>query len=315
MTAVNRCPHTLRAFFLGSASPDVKHALDAANIQLVESHYSRIQDIVLASQTCHILLINQPLALSLMSALTTSDHWMAVAYLNGAAIQEHNIPVFVPRPASSRVTARSEAEFVIGNIFQLARVSPRHTFEIRSKTLGIVGYGSVGIQISSMAEALGMRVVFYDSADVMNYGRAKSTASLSELLEQSDFVTLHVPANTEPMLRERELCQTMRKGSYLIDSSHSRAVDYTALVTALKEGHIAGASVDIPLDSSFRPSLPNLLLSHNVRHATQEVADAVAKDVLADLSLYLDQFNVPLKTAFHEDRGLEQPIPQPTLAK
>ncbi|KAI9286079.1 hypothetical protein BC943DRAFT_379840 [Umbelopsis sp. AD052] len=312
MAVVKRCP--LRAFFLGSASHDVKRALEAANIQLVESHYSRIQDVVLASQTCHILLIHQPLALSLLSALTTLNHWVAIAYLNGEAIQEHNIPVFAPRPTSSRVTARSEAEFVMGNIFQLARLSPRHMFEVRGKTLGIVGYGSVGIQISSMAEALGMRVVFYDTADVMNYGRAKSTSSLSEVLEQSDFVTLHVPVTTESMLRERELCQIMRKGSFLIDASHSRAIDYNALVAALKDGHIAGASVDLPLDSSFSPGLPNLLLSHNVRHATQEVADAVAKDVLTDLSHYLDQ--VPLKTAaFHEDRGLDQPIPQPTLAK
>jgi D-3-phosphoglycerate dehydrogenase / 2-oxoglutarate reductase len=246
---------------------------------------------------------------------------MAVAYLDREAIQDikHNlnVPVFVPRPATSRVTARSEAEFVIGNIFHLARLSPRHMFEVRSKTLGIVGYGSVGIQISSMAEALGMRVLFYDSADVMNYGRAKSTSSLSELLEQADIVTLHVPANTEPMLHERELCQTMRKGSCLIDSSHSRAVDYNALATALKIGHIAGAAVDLPLGSPFSPSssIPNLLLSHNVRHATQEVSDAVAKEVLTDLSLYLDQLNVPRKPAFHEDRSLEQPIPQPTMAK
>lgn len=275
----------------------------------------------MASKACHVLLINGPVALSLISALTTLDHWMAIASFNEEAIQDlkHsiNVPLFVPRPVKSRVTARSEAEFAIGNIFHLARLSPRHMFEVRSKTLGIVGYGSVGIHVSSMAEALGMRVLFYDSADVMNYGRAKSTASLSELLEQSDIVTVHVPAHTEPMLHERELCHTMRKGTFLVDASHSRAVDHNALAMALKEGHIAGASLDLPLGSPFGPSsdIPNLLLSHNVRHATQEVADAVAKEVLTDLSLYLNQLNVSRQNAFHEDRSLEQPIPQPTLAK
>ncbi|KAH8552005.1 hypothetical protein BGW37DRAFT_490252 [Umbelopsis sp. PMI_123] len=319
---VNNVPRTLRAFVLGSVSCGVKDALAATGIQLVESQYSRMQDIVLASLTCQILLINKQNTLSHVSGLTSLGHWIAIAYMDRDGLEDikhcTNIPVFLPKPAPSRVTARSAAEFVIGRIFHLARqISSAHTFEVRNKTLGIIGYGSVGIQISSMAEALGMRVLFYDTIDIMSYGRAKSTPTVSALLQQSDIVTIHVPANTELMLAEREISQIMPKGSCLIDISHSSAVDHQALATALKDGHIFGAAVDLPFGPSRNAlcGISNVLLTYNARHATQEVADAVAKNVLMDLSLYLDQLNVPIKNAINEDHDLEHMILQPTFAK
>lgn len=292
--------------------------------QIVECHYSRVQDIILASQSCQILLVNQHDSLCHITALTSLDHWIAIAHLNTDPVhdtkQQHTtIPVFHPKPAPSRVTARSAAEFAIGQIFQLARQLPHHKsrFEVRNKTLGIIGYGGVGVQVSSMAEALGMRVLFYDSEYVMNYGRANATPSISALLEQSDIVSLHVPAHTRCILSENELFHGMKTGSYLIDTSHSAAVDRHALVVALKQGHLYGAAMDLPkteCPSTLADGL-NLLLTQNLRHATQEVEDAVIKDVVTELLLYLDQYKATITKHVSSDIGLEQTIPQPTLAK
>lgn len=248
------------------------------------------------------------------------NHWIAIAHLDAESVHklEQHTPVLYPKVPPSIVTARSAAEFVIGQIFHLARQLPhQRRFEVRNKTLGIIGYGSVGVQVSSMAEALGMRVLFYDTEYVMNYGRAKAVPTLGELLNQSDIVSVHVPAQTANILGENELRNGMRKGSYLLDISQSAAVDRHALVSALKEGLLNGAALDLPADASpiTLPECQNLLVTHNVRHATQEVADAVAKGVVTDLLSYLDHYQNSLTKALSSDIGIERTLAQTTLAK
>ena len=162
------------------------------------------------------------------------------------------IPVF-NAPFSN---TRSVAELVIGEIVMLLRrVFPRSvaahvggwdksaTFshEVRGKVLGIVGYGNIGTQLSNLAEAMGMRVIYFDTADKLRHGNTDPVETLHALLGQSDIVSLHVPETpaTHGMIGEAEI-RAMRPGSYLINNSRGTVVDIGALAAALKDGHLQG---------------------------------------------------------------------------
>lgn len=122
--------------------------------------------------------------------------------------------------------------------------------EIRGKSLGIVGYGHIGSQLSVLADSFGMQVFFYDVLQTMPLGSAKPLSSLDELLQICDFVSLHVPETpeTKNMIETREL-NLMKKGAFLINASRGTVVDIPALARALKSGHLAGAAVDVfPLE-------------------------------------------------------------------
>ena len=158
--------------------------------------------------------------------------------------------------------SRSVAELVICEIIALARQLPKRLiemctlnqwsktsngcFEVRGKTLGIVGYGHIGSQLSVIAESLGMRVIYHDIAYVMPLGGAVKAHSLPQLLGNSDFISLHVPntPETEGMIGEKEISQ-MRKSSYLINASRGKVVDLLALKVALESGSLAGAAIDV----------------------------------------------------------------------
>ena len=128
----------------------------------------------------------------------------------------------------------------------MAQGRRRARYEIRGKTLGIVGYGHIGRQVGVLAETMGMRVVFFDIAAKLPMGNNHATKTLDELLAQSDFVTLHVPETpqTRGMFGAREIA-AMRPGSYLLNASRGTVVDIDALAAALKSGHLAGAAIDV----------------------------------------------------------------------
>lgn len=155
----------------------------------------------------------------------------------------------------------SSAELTLAEIVALARqVGPRNaemhaglwsaqtesSVEVRGKTLGIVGYGHIGSQLSVLAESLGMRVIFYDVLSIMPLGTAAQAPSLDAVLAQADFVTLHVPElpSTRLLIRDDQLAQ-MKRGAYLINNSRGSVVDIPALTRALLSGHLAGAAVDV----------------------------------------------------------------------
>jgi phosphoglycerate dehydrogenase-like enzyme len=334
-----RLPRAARAFVLGPISMSVRSLIESADLQvcvpnignlnitpllifgfqIVEFKYSRIQDVLSACRTCQILIINQHTIDTQCSALTSLPHWVAIANLKNNECDFHTAgPVFRPESLASSFMARSVAELVIGQIFNLARQLPnRPGFEIRNKTLGIIGYGSVGVQVSYMAEALGMRVMFYDTDYVMHYGRAKSVASLSELLGQSDIITLHVPTHTSTILNEKHLLHMMRKGSYIIDASHSRALDRQALELALNQQHLHGAALDRPLaELEGSSKVQNLLLTYDLRYSTQEVQDAMAISSLTQLLDYLKQVAHTMSTLIStDDLAMDSPATKMALAK
>src|SRR5699024_7839008 len=156
---------------------------------------------------------------------------------------------------------RSVAELVLGEAILLLRRVPEKNarvhqgfwdksaqgaYEARGKTLGIIGYGNIGSQVGTLAEAAGMNVIFHDVEAKLPLGNAKATASLKKFLANADVVTLHVPGGemTENMINEEALA-AMKSGSILINASRGSVVDINALHQALESGHLSGAAIDV----------------------------------------------------------------------
>ena len=226
-----------------------------------------------------------------------------------AAARARGIPVF-NAPFSN---TRSVAELVIGEIVMLLRrITPRSvgahagewdksatgSVEVRGKTLGIVGYGNIGTQLSTLAEAMGMRVIFYDHTDRLRHGNTEPVESLAELLAQADVVSLHVPETeaTANMIGASEIAQ-MKRGAYLINTARGTVVDLDALAAALASGHLAGAAVDVfpkePGSNAERfvsplQGLPNVILTPHIGGSTQEAQERIGSEVARKLVDYSD---------------------------
>ena len=208
--------------------------------------------------------------------------------------------------------------------------SARGAHEIRGRTLGIVGYGNIGAQLSVVSEALGMRVVFYDTADKLALGNARRCVSLDELLEISDIVTLHVdgrPSNST-LFGEKEFSQ-MRPEALFLNLCRGFVIDHEALRRHLLSGHIAGAAVDVFLDeprssgeefSSVLRGLPNVILTPHIGGSTEEAqADIGAfvggklADFLAEgttsLSVNLPPVALPPASGTHRLAHLHRNVP------
>ena len=169
---------------------------------------------------------------------------------------------------------------------------------MRGKTLGIVGYGHIGSQLSILAEAMGMQVRFFDVEKKLAIGNARACASPDELFGVADVLTLHVPATrqTKNMIGERQI-RALRKGSYLINASRGNVVDIEALAKALQDKHLAGAAIDVfprePAgnDEEFISSLrglPNVILTPHVGGSTQEAQANIGLEVAEKLIKYSD---------------------------
>jgi D-3-phosphoglycerate dehydrogenase len=204
---------------------------------------------------------------------------------------------------------RSVVELVIGEIIALARRLPEKTqrmhdgvwdksaqgsHEVRGRTLGIVGYGNIGTQLSNLAESLGFRVIFFDTADRLAHGNARRVSTLDQLLEESDVVTLHVdgrPGNAG--LFGAAQFAKMKPRSMFINASRGMVVDDVALREHILSGHISGAALDVfpvepkaqgdPFESALR-GLPNVILTPHVGGSTQEAQEEIGYFVSGKLS-------------------------------
>jgi len=218
------------------------------------------------------------------------------------------LPVF-NAPYSS---TRSVAELVIGEIIALARrlfdvsqkahegmwdKSAKNCYTIRGKTLGIVGYGHIGSQVSVLAESMGLNVVYYDTIKKLPLGNSTSLGSLDELLKISDFVTLHVPEteNTKNMMTKKQFLK-MKAGSYLINASRGSVVAIEDLVSVLKSNHLHGAAVDVyphepeSNDEKFKTelqTLPNVILTPHIGGSTEEAQEAIGREVAESMVRFL----------------------------
>ncbi|KAK5944681.1 D-3-phosphoglycerate dehydrogenase 2 [Knufia obscura] len=230
---------------------------------------------------------------------------------------DHGICVF-NSPFSN---SRSVAELVIAEIISLARqlgdrsnemhagtwnkVSSK-CWEVRGKTLGIVGYGHIGSQLSVLAESFGMRVIYYDVTNLMALGTAHQVSSLDELLKTADFVTLHVPEipETKNMISEKQF-ENMKTGSYLINASRGSVVDIPALIEASRSGKIAGAALDVyPSEPAGNGDyfnnelnswceglrgLKNIILTPHIGGSTEEAQSAIGIEVAESLVRYVNE--------------------------
>ena len=209
---------------------------------------------------------------------------------------------------------RSVAELVIGLAIMLMRRIPDKnkaahegiwnkvatgSYEMRGKTIGLVGYGNIGSQVSIIAESLGLKVLFYDTVKKLPLGNAVAANSLEELVKESDIVSLHVPetSQTKNLINE-SILQHFKKGSILINHARGEVVDLDALAEHLKSGHIGGAAVDVfPWepekngDKFTTPlqGLPNVILTPHIGGSTEEAQENIGEDVSDKLYQYLEK--------------------------
>ncbi len=208
---------------------------------------------------------------------------------------------------------RSVAELVIGASIMLIRRIPdksksahdgvwmkesKGSYELRGKTMGIIGYGNIGTQVSILAEALGMKVVFFDIDTKLPLGNAVAKTSIKEVVSISDIVTLHVPDTDQTrMMISKTVLRQFKKGAILLNYARGEVVDLDALAKALVEGDLSGAGVDVyPLepekngDSFATPlqHLSNVLLTPHIGGSTEEAQENIGDDVSKKLYQYLE---------------------------
>ena len=225
------------------------------------------------------------------------------------AALKRGIPVF-NAPYSN---TRSVAELVLAESIMMLRGIPEKNarahqggwlksandaFEARGKTLGIVGYGSIGAQLSVLAESVGLNVIYYDTITKLGMGNARQVGSLQELMARADIVTLHVPEtrSTTWMIGRDELA-LMKQGSYLINASRGKVVDIEALAEVLESGKLLGAAIDVfPVepkgnDEEFVSPLrkfDNVILTPHIGGSTVEAQENIGVEVSEKLITFSD---------------------------
>jgi len=225
------------------------------------------------------------------------------------AALRRGIPVF-NAPFSN---TRSVAELVIAEAIMLMRGIPeknltahrggwlksaKNSFEIRGKVLGIIGYGSIGAQLSVLAESVGLKVIYYDTINKLGMGNARQVGSLDELLASSDIVSLHVPElpSTKWMIGPSQLAR-MKPGGILINASRGTVVDIGALAESLRSQHLRGAAIDVfpkeprSNDDEFVSplrGLDNVLLTPHIGGSTVEAQENIGVEVAEKLITYSD---------------------------
>ena len=224
---------------------------------------------------------------------------------------------------------RSVAELVIGLAIMLIRRIPdkdkaahegiwmkeaKGSYELRGKTMGIIGYGNIGSQVSVLAEAIGMKVRFYDVVTKLPLGNAESTRPLKELGSMSDIVTLHVPetAQTKNLINKNTI-KHFKKGSILLNYARGEVVDLEALRKALDDGALSGAAIDVfpwePEKNGDRFDTPlqhakNVILTPHIGGSTEEAQQNIGQDVRDKMLHYLEK---GMSTGSHSIPSLSLP--------
>lgn len=235
---------------------------------------------------------------------------IGVNQVNLQSATEHGVAVF-NAPYSN---TRSVAELVIGLSIMLIRRIPdknkaahqgiwmkdaKGSFELRGKTLGIIGYGNIGSQVSVLAEAMGMKVLFYDAETKLPLGNAVDGKSLKDVLGKADVVTMHVPDTTQTRnIINKTTIKYFKKGSILINYARGEVVDLDALRKAIIDEHIAGAAIDVfpwePEKNGDRfqspvQDLPNVILTPHIGGSTEEAQQNIGEDVSNKMLNFLEK--------------------------
>lgn len=266
---------------------------------------------------------------------------IGVNQVNMKAATEKGVAVFNAPYANTR----SVAELVVGlSVMLIRRITDKSnamhrgvwmketkgSFELRGKTLGIVGYGNIGSQVSVLAEAMGLEVIYYDVEPKLPHGNARQVRTLKELMKHSNIVTLHVPseASTKNLISETML-STLKKGSLLINCSRGDIVDLEALKKGLESGHVGGAAIDVFPEEpekngakfeSVIQHLPNVILTPHIGGSTEEAQLNIGLDVTSKLLSYLERgvstgshsvppLNLPMQAKTHRLLHIHRNVP------
>ncbi len=301
----------LRALLLEQIHPDAVEILSSSGFEVELLDRGLDEDELIAKLPGVSLLGIRSKTQVTAAVLAAADKLVAVgAFCIGTnqvdllSAAEHGVAVF-NAPFSN---TRSVVELAIAEIISMTRrlteknelmdagvwdKSATGAHEVRGRTLGIVGYGNIGTQLSVLAENLGMRVLFFDTADRLSLGNARRCTSIKDLLAESDIVTLHVdgrPAN-ENFFGEDDFA-TMKPGSLFLNLSRGFVVDYAALRRHVESGHIAGAAVDVfPVEPKGRGDefvselrgLANVILTPHIGGSTEEAQEDIAHFVAGKL--------------------------------
>lgn len=319
----------IKFLLLEGVSQTAIDTLKAAGYTNIEFHKKALPDVELkdAIRNAHFVGIRSRTQLT-ADVFAAAEKLIAVGcfcigtnQVDLKAATEHGVVVF-NAPYSN---TRSVAELVIAEaILLLRRIAEKNAaahrgvwlknadgaYEIRGKTLGIIGYGSIGMQLSVMAESLGMKVCFVDTVAKLPLGNAVQKANLAELLACSDIVSLHVPENksTQMMIGANELSQ-MKKGGILINAARGTVVDIDALAASLQSQHLGGAAIDVfPVeprsnDDEFISPLrkfDNVFLTPHIGGSTQEAQENIGLEVAEKLVRYSDTGTTTTSVNFPE---------------
>ena len=333
-TSLNR--DRINVLLLEGVHESAVDSLKSAGYVNIEQHKSALQGDALAEALngVHLLGIRSRTQLDAI-ALAHADRLIAVGCFcigtNQVDLQvsaSRGIPVF-NAPFSN---TRSVAELVLAEAILLLRSVPaRHnqlragiwqksasnSFETRGKTLGVIGYGNIGKQLSVLAEAMGMNVLFYDIETKLKLGNSRQADSLEQLLGTADVVSMHVPATeqTNNMIGARELAH-MKPSAVLINASRGNVIDLEALADALEEGSLLGAAIDVypqepksndePFVSRLQ-KLDNVLLTPHIGGSTAEAQSNIGEEVAAKLIRYSDNGSTLSAVNFPEAALPEHP--------
>ncbi len=271
-----------------------------------------------------------------VGAFCIGTNQVASAHANGRGVPVFNAPFS---------NTRSVAELIIAEIVMLSRhLGDRSrevhsgvwkkvavgSHEVRGKTLGIVGYGHIGSQVGVLAEAMGMRVVFYDILAKLPMGNNRACGKLEEVLEISDFVTLHVPEtpSTKNLMGPEEIAR-MKAGACLLNASRGTVVVIEALAEGIRSGRIGGAAVDVYPDEPESNSdgfetalrgLPNVILTPHIGGSTEEAQEAIGREVSGALlklvnagattgAVNFPQIELPIAKGTHRILNIHRNVP------
>lgn len=293
---------------------DVLHAAGYTNIEYIKTALD--EDVLIEKiKDAHFVGLRSRTQIT-ERVLEAADKLIAIGcfcigtnQVNLDAAMKRGIPVF-NAPYSN---TRSVAELVLGELILLLRGIPEKNFlvhrggwsksaegsyEARGKTLGLVGYGSIGSQLSVLAESLGMKVIYFDAITKLPLGNARQVGTMDELLAQSDVVSLHVPeiASTKNMMRAEQFAQ-MKKGAIFINAARGTTVDIEALADAIKSKHLGGAAIDVfpkepkANDEEFISALrglDNVILTPHIGGSTLEAQANIGLEVAEKFVRYSD---------------------------
>jgi D-3-phosphoglycerate dehydrogenase len=322
MTSIQDPPHTsfpkdrIKVLLLENVHQSAHHIFSAERFQIeAVKHALKEDELAQKLADVHLLGIRSKTQLTerVLSAgkrlLSVGCFCIGTNQVNLGAANRMGVPVF-NAPFSN---TRSVAELMIAEIIGLSRQLGDRSrevhrgvwkkvatdcHEVRGKMLGIVGYGHIGRQLGVLAEALGITVVFFDVASKLPMGNNRAVASLEDLLEIADYVSLHVPETpqTKNMIGADELAR-MKKGAFLLNASRGTVVDIAALADALRRGHLGGAAIDVfPVepesnDQPFKSELmelPNVILTPHIGGSTSEAQEAIGREVAIALTKFVN---------------------------